>query len=297
MKNKVMTYERPRRFEKYELSFHPYEIATALFSFGDVLEIVGKEDSERKSIDERRGLILVDTIGHVEDSGKSMKAFLQKIIAEGWGSKENAATEMWNLGLMLRGMWQTQEGVLIPLGVVDKKEYSSDRLDLIDEWYYHAASQFVQFYGETIDIVNADMPFPYILRESGELERLSFTWRRIDEPVSDINPALIVIVDEQIIKLKRPDESYPITLEPEEVLFLRSDGVDDGILHRSPRYHGKHSHLDDVYMDDLFNFFKRNKHKSSVEIRDSFISEFGEYFIPKDPRHDDATFAIIKRSD
>ena len=108
---------------------------------------------------------------------------------------------------------------------------------------------------------------------------------------------VLSFVNGEVICLKHRTESYLTMLEPEEVLFLRSDGVDDGILHRSPRYHGKHSHLDDVYMDDLFNFFKRNKHKSSVEIRDSFISEFGEYFIPKDPRHDDATFAIIKRSD
>ncbi|MCH8004258.1 MAG: hypothetical protein IH934_06550 [Nanoarchaeota archaeon] len=114
------------------------------------------------------------------------------------------------------------------------------------------------------------------------------------------------------------ERQYEPQLRNGEILFLRTDGVDEGIadsrftsslgiehggfedLGRAIRSIPDGSSVRMRYQREADELLKtvlqKNRYKSAHGIVDSIIDELGEYFIPKTEVRDDASLVIVKRA-
>jgi hypothetical protein len=71
--------EDKRELKTFERTLGDYEVAGAICSYGDVIAFVDGDSN---------GIVLIDTMGHYEESGIKMGEFIRKQISEGWGHKD-----------------------------------------------------------------------------------------------------------------------------------------------------------------------------------------------------------------
>ena|SRR3989338_8748067 len=251
-----------REIKKFEKELGLYSVAGAICSYGDVIDFV--EDS-------KYGIVLADTCGHDEAVGKSMVAFLQKEIKDGWGVTGDAGGNLEKLGRTLASFrdptipyWQS------------------------DEWFDMISALYVQFDRENISLsMGGGLGETLILRNNGSLERILMKGGTID-----------------LKFLEGHDPTYFTTLAKDEVMLLQTDGLLGNI--QSNIYcsfsESKRKDINSNYMDFidyigawLVNTIAERIYEPAETIRDAIVETFSAYFLPQSPRDDDVTFAVIKK--
>ncbi|MBT4538660.1 SpoIIE family protein phosphatase [Candidatus Woesearchaeota archaeon] len=108
----------------FERELGDYNIASAIWSYGDVIDFI---DGERK------GIVIADTTGHQRDFGDAMKGFLKREIASGWGSRFDARTEILDLGQRLSDE-----------GSKHQKIFDENKLRCLNDWWNYAGINYAQ---------------------------------------------------------------------------------------------------------------------------------------------------------
>ncbi len=253
--------EETRKLRTFEVQFDEYSVAGAIYSHGDVIDFVqGK----------KQGIVLVDTCGHIEEFGDSMAKFIRREIEGGWGIENDAEHNLANLGRKL--------GAMRAPGLDSASS---------DQWYDWASGSYTQFDSKNISLaMGGGIGETLILRDSGRLEQIHLWGGTIDGPyhMGDKNPV------------------HNTSLGKNDVLLLQSDGlmgnigsaIYEDVQEGKIKFDTRHT-VGYMYAF-LWDIFGTNSQKSPEGIRDALVSGLGKYFIPRDFRDDDVTFAVVKRS-
>lgn len=127
---------------------------------------------------------------------------------------------------------------------------------------------YVQLGVNGISIVNGGLPVPLIMRKNGSTQLIDISGLYLDSFATYHTS---------------PHESR---LADGDILFLRTDGVDEGLIMAMGTVTEGKKRLEDV--------LRNNRDQSASEIMNVLLSELGTHFLPKSETDDDATLAVIK---
>lgn len=183
-----------------------YTVAGAIYAVGDVIAFVDGP---------KQGILIADTCGHRKDFGDKMKEFLQQIITEGWGSSQNAKTEIIDLRkrLVIAGTGKPDTEIDLP--------EDSEWWDFVEISYAQFADKKISLFGLYFWICRSDGTIEYPKSVFG-----CFNHQRRELP----DPVLI-------------------GLDKGDTLLMASDGLDSNISRTLYHTHGK-SHEDGKKMID-----------------------------------------------
>lgn len=251
--------EETRKLYTFERRIGLYETAGAIASYGDVIDFVDGP---------RPGIAIVDTCGHEEELGRDMAAFLRREIVDGWAQEGTAEGALMDLGQKLKAMQDPNDERFMP-----------------DEFYYYVSAQYCQFEGEDISVAIGGGIGPAVVFRPGQ------------EP--DEQHTQGGVIDETYLIKHRPP--CRTVLAPGELLLLQSDGLIGNYFYSQclkeedkPRDERCADRECSVY--ELYGLLQQHLDDSPVAIRDAFISQFGNEFLPRDRRFDDVTFVVVKRA-
>ncbi len=128
------------------------------------------------------------------------------------------------------------------------------------------AGMFLAACADRLSLANAGLPFPFYLK-SQSVEEIFVRGLYLGDYSSHHSPAWSGI------------------LAPGEVLFLRTDGVDERLLRNIGR---------DETMAEFKEALVALQPKSAAEIRDGFLERFEKYIVPVHESDDDATLVVVK---
>ena len=124
-----------------------------------------------------------------------------------------------------------------------------------------------QFRTEGISIVNGGLPIPIMVRKDGSVQQIDLSG---------------LYLDSFEIFHKPPYESK---LDDGDILFLRTDGVDEGLTKAVGKNKG-HENLEEV--------LRNHRNSSALGVREAILSELGEYLLPNSKADDDVTLVVVK---
>lgn len=245
-----------RKLELFQRRLGEYDIAGAIYSWGDVIGFV---ESYQK-----QGIMVIDTCGHFKDYGRDMADFLERKIQEGWGVERGSKEELELFGELLYQLRETDE--------------------FIDAWYDYVSASYTQLAVEGISLSMGGGIGPMFHFKEDEIVEMITQGAPIDricDPQRDLST------------LKEP---YETQLGQNDVLFLTTDGLEGNMcygyedladLQREDLWETIHKKVTDT--------ISKEQGKSVTEIRDAIISQLGKYFLPRHVSADDVTFVVVKR--
>jgi len=269
-----------RALEKHEYKLGYCDVATASYSFGDVI-CVDTVDSLVNN------LFLADISGHKKNDGDAFSDFINRAIEQGWG-RGNIKKEILELSAMLpqeeEKLYGDIRSSLINIIDTPYEEFKKSIMGIREiipalenePWFRDVCCQYLQFKGPEILIAGSTgLPFPLKIKEEKVYSQRfkCFGWH-----LNDATDSL---------------SFSHLELAENEVLMLRTDGVDDNL----EAHFGTGSEEQGKIGMKYLNYIVRvNINESAARIRDLVISELGPYIKPHNEREDDATLVFMKRT-
>ncbi len=250
--------EDTRKLITFERTLGMYEVAGAICSYGDVIDFV---DGEKK------GIVIADTTGKMEECGKRMGDFLRKEIKKGWGSSKDGRTEILDLGkkLFIAGVGKPYLDRKTQLKVIRELSEEDRWWDGVEICYAHMDKEIISLAGLRY----------MIFREEGGVEEID----------SFLTPYHI-----NQDKKRNPIEKI---LQDNDILLMTSDGLEWNM--RLPyRTLEELRKYDKKPREDIRRIITKDNKLPVDKIRDALVTKLSNYIVG-DFFADDVTFAVVKR--
>jgi len=161
---------------------------------------------------------------------------------------------------------------------------------LISDYSWDPCGVYVQLESNKFSLVNAGLPYPLKVTKQGKVKEIK----------SFGNISLYQLI------LHSP--CYEDVLNKGDFLFLRTDGIDDGIDNalglkkclaltlNNKEMAVKQKEIISKRKKTICNLLITNSHETASNIVNNFVDTLGQYFIPKSSKDDDASLIVIKRT-
>ncbi|MDP3990353.1 MAG: hypothetical protein Q8Q01_04060 [archaeon] len=268
-------YQLPRTVLLKDWTYQDYEISAAIASWGDALGFVNGEN--------KGGVVVADTVGHVKKSGDRMQKFLDEEISNGWGEEENAKEALINLSNRLsiaKGFDLVDFGNDLINGMIHADEVPT----ISNLWCDGVSVNYVQLSSDGLTFSNAgDCLGLHVKKDTPEM--IAYNGSTLDKAY------------------KKLEKFYQTTILPDETFLIYSDGFINNALSRIQRTNGLlgNPQIEDLSKKVLEIFAEVvRRSKTALETRDNLIKPpYGDLFLPLATPYyrggDDVTFAVIKR--
>ncbi|MCH8908521.1 MAG: SpoIIE family protein phosphatase [Candidatus Heimdallarchaeota archaeon] len=254
-----------RELKTFERTLGNYDIAGAIYSYGDAIAFA--------DIGNKGWVVIADTVGHIKEHGDKMEEFLHQEIAKGWGSGLDTKEEVADLGrrLLIAGTGKPEFPDGIHCDWWDSPEFCYARL--LDSEIHLSGLHF------------------NLVRKNGKFEEIPY---ETPERIKMMSP---LHFDDQ--ENRSP---YHISFKTGDVLLMASDGLKDNISY-TLRLRGEEMNREKAKLK-LIEVITQYKSEKPMQIRDALVTELKDYFLPGamknyDPilyEYDDVTFAVIKKT-
>jgi hypothetical protein len=239
--------EDKRELKTFERTLGDYEVAGAICSYGDVINFVDGDSN---------GIVLIDTMGHYEESGIKMGEFIRKQISEGWGHKDPR-----------ENIFDLRDALKL------ERESHGER------WCTYVSGISLRL-DDFVSFSTAGEMGPIVCLVNRACDVWSEPYHRIDIMNEDRIDLLAYKLKEQDLIFVQSDglvDNLAYSLRNHDELDLERES------------------LKALATEKVVDLIKAFSHLPPSLIGEGLVNKYGDLFLPRDNYYDDVTFAIIKK--